>query len=190
MAARRGVAWQLFSQPRDAGVGRARRSCYPVLFWASVLATASSPVLAQATAEPAGVIQTRAPQAGNEIDLFMARVLDNRNASWRRLGDFILRETETFEFEAPLGIPLSGFRHEYEWYVRDEEVVRSPVRFDGVEISQEQRREYEEDWLRQERRRGWRRDSRRPSVSRRDTEDNVRIAITRMWGGRGERGAR
>ena len=54
----------------------------------------------------------------------MERVLDNRDASWRRLGDFILRETETFDFEAPLGIPLSGFRHEYEWYVR-EDVVRT-----------------------------------------------------------------
>ena len=49
----------------------------------------------------------------------MERVLDNRDASWRRVGDFLLRETETFELKAPLGIPLSGFRHEYEWYVRD-----------------------------------------------------------------------
>ena len=89
--------------------------------------------------------------------------MDNRDASWRRLGDFILRETETFEFVAPLGIPLSGFRHEYEWYVRDDVVVRSPVRFDGVDIDEETRREYEENWLRQERRRR----GRRPVMSRR-----------------------
>ena len=79
----------------------------------------------------------------------MERVLDNRDASWRRLGDFILRETETFDFEAPLGIPLSGFRHEYEWYVREDVVVRSPVRFDGVEIDEETRQKYETDWLRE-----------------------------------------
>ena len=112
----------------------------------------------------------------------MERVLDNRDASWRRLGDFILRETETLEFEGPLGVPLAGFRREYEWYVRDEVVVRSPVRFDGVDIDEETRREYEEDWLRQERRRRGRRDNRRRVLSRRDTEQNVAIAIERSWG--------
>ena len=107
----------------------------------------------------------------------MERVLDNRDASWRRLGDFILRETETLEFEGPLGLSLAGFRREYEWYVRDDVVVRSPVRFDGVDIDEETRREYEADWLRQERRRRGRRDTRRRTLSRRDTERNVAIAI-------------
>jgi hypothetical protein len=183
MAARLSFAWQLFAQPRDAGAGRARRLCYPALFWAAVFAIASSPALAQTTAEPAGVTQTRATQGSNEIDLFMARVLDNRDASWRRLGDFILRETETFEFDASLGITLAGFKREYEWYVRDDTVVRSPVRFDGVEIDEETRREYEADWLRQERRRRGRRAGRGRSMSRRDTEDNIVIAIERSWGG-------
>ena len=182
MAARLSVAWRGFSQPSDAGGGRARRS-YPALFWAAVFATASSAVLAQDTAEPAGVLQTRATQGSNEIDLFMERVLDNRDASWRRLGDFILRETETFEFDASLGIPLAGFRHEYEWYVRDDIVVRSPVRFDGVEIDEETRREYEAEWLRKEERRRGRFDGRRLRVvSRRDTEDNIAITIERSWG--------
>jgi hypothetical protein len=113
----------------------------------------------------------------------MERVLDNRDASWRRLGDFILRETETFAFEAPLGIPLSGFRREYEWYIRDDVVVRSPVRFDGVDLDEATRRDYEEDWLRDERRRRGRRGNRRRALSRRDTEDNVGIAIERVWAG-------
>ena len=104
-------------------------------------------------------------------------------ASWRRLGDFILRETETLAFEAPFGVPLSGFRHEYDWFVRDDVVVRSPVTFDGVQIDDETRREYEVEWLSDERRRRGRRDRRRRPVSRRDTEDNVGIAIERAWGG-------
>ena len=112
----------------------------------------------------------------------MERVIDNRDASWRRLGDFILRETETLAFEGPRGIPLAGFRREYVWYVRDDVVVRSPVRFDGVDIDEETRREYEADWLRQERRRRGRRDTRRRILSRRDTERNVAIAIERSWG--------
>ena len=136
-----------------------------------------------AHAQTTPALATRATQGSNEIDLFMERVLDNRDASWRRLGDFILRETETFTFDASLGIPLAGFRHEYEWYVRDDVVVRSPVRFDGVAIDEETRREYEADWLRQERGRRGRRDGRDRSMSRRDTEDNIVITIERSWGG-------
>ena len=150
------------------------------LFWAVLLLSASGSGFAQTTSAAAGATASRAPQAGNEIDLFMERVLDNRDASWRRVGDFLLRETETFDFKAPLGIPLSGFRREYEWYVRDDQVVRSPVRFDGVDIDEETRREYEEDWLQEERRR--RRNGRRRVVSRRSTEDNIAITIERSWG--------
>ena len=163
----------------EAGRRRARRLLCHALFPAALLVAASPSVHAQTT--PA--LTTRATQGSNEIDLFMERVLDNRDASWRRLGDFILRETETFTFDASLGIPFSGFRHEYEWYVRDDVVVRSPVRFDGVEIDEETRREYEADWLRQERgRRRWR-DGRGRSMSRRDTADNIVITIERSWGG-------
>ncbi len=161
----------------------ALRFCSSTLVWAAVFATAASTVLAQPTAEPAGAAESRAGQAGNEIDLFMERVLDNRDASWRRLGDFILRETETFEFDAPLGIPLAGFRHEYEWYVRDDVVVRSPVRFDGVDIAEETRQEYEAEWLRKRERRRGRFDGRRRTLSRRDTQKNITIAIERSWGG-------
>jgi hypothetical protein len=53
----------------------------------------------------------------SEIDLFMERVLDNRADAWRRLGDFILCETEAFACEAyestaaANGLPLCN-RHE------------------------------------------------------------------------------
>jgi len=163
----------------EAGRRRARRLLCHALFPAALLVAASPSVHAQTT--PA--LTTRATQGSHEIDLFMERVLDNRDASWRRRGDFILRETETFTFDASLGIPISGFRHEYEWYVRDDVVVRSPVRFAGVEIDEETRREYEADWLRQERGRRGRRDGRGRSMSRRDTEDNIVITIERSWGG-------
>ena len=177
-AVRLGFGWQLFRQFRDAGAGRARRLLCHALFSAALLLAASPFAHAQTTPAPA----TRATQGSNEIDLFMERVLDNRDASWRRLGDFILRETETFTFDASLGIPLSGFRHEFEWYVRDDVVVRSPIRCDGVEIGEETRREYEADWLRQEKRRRGRRDGRSRRISRRATADNIAIAIERSWG--------
>ncbi len=90
------------------------------------------------------------------IDQFMERVLAQRDAApWRELGDFILRETWSFELDAPPESRLSSFRRvrEYEWYVRSGTAVRSPVRVDGVGIDDAARRGYERSWLRQEERR-------------------------------------
>ena len=101
----------------------------------------------------APAVSARTGQAGNEIDRFMERVLENRDASWRRIGDFVLREVLTLDVDGPAGLPITGFRHEYEWYVREDAVVRSPRRFDGVDIGEAERREYEEEWLRRQRER-------------------------------------
>ena len=114
---------------------------------------ASSPPAAQTGSGASNASEAPATQVGNEVDLFMQRVFENRHTSWRRLGDFILRELHTLDLEAPPEIPLSGFRREYEWYVRDGVAVRRPVRFNGVDIDEERRRDYEEEWLREERRR-------------------------------------
>ena len=125
---------------------------------------ASSPLPARAEqAAPA------AAQAGNEIDRFMERVLENRDASWRRIGDFVLREVLTLDVDGPAGLPISGFRHEYEWYVREDAVVRSPRRFDGVDIGEAERREYEADWLRRQERR---------EAERREEEGQVSVRIS------------
>lgn len=123
---------------------------------ASVGGGHSVDVGAQAAAgqSPAAAAQPAAAgQPGNEIDRFMARVIENRDASWRRLGDFVLREVETLAVAGPTELPIAGFRREYEWYVRDDVVVRSPRRFDGVDIGEAERREYEADWLRRRERR-------------------------------------
>ena len=110
-----------------------------------------------------------AAQSGNEIDRFMERVLENRDASWRRIGDFVLREVLTLDIDGPAGLPIAGFRHEYEWYVREDVVVRSPRRFDGVDISEAERREYEADWLRRRERR---------EAKRREEEGRVSVRVS------------
>ena len=92
----------------------------------------------------------------SDIDRFMERVLAKRDAApWRRLGDFVLRETYSFELETPPESRLSRFRRvrEYEWYVRNGTAVRSPVRVDSVDIDDATRRGYERSWLREEERR-------------------------------------
>lgn len=126
-------------------------------------------LLHAAQAGPAGSAPavSTAGQAGNEIDRFMTRVLENRDASWRRIGDFVLREVLTLDVDGPAGLPIAGFRHEYEWYVREDLVVRSPWRFDGVDIGEAERREYEAEWLRRrERREAERREERRRAAEK------------------------
>ena len=141
---------------------------------AVVMALAAAPPPAAAgQSVPAGP-PAAAGQTGNEIDRFMERVIANRDASWRRLGDFVLREVETLAVEGPTELPIAGFRREYEWYVRDNVVVRSPRRFDGVDIGEADRREYEADWLRRRERR---------EASRREEEEEAEAAAGPGSGG-------
>ena len=89
---------------------------------------------------------TAAPALG-DLDAFMARVLEKRNENWRTLHDYILSERETFELLGPLGFPLHGLEREFHWFVRDGYLVRSPVKANGVSLSAEERRKYEDKWL-------------------------------------------
>lgn len=119
------------------------------------VATVSSRQAGTATA-PAGEPHARRNDNDKDIDRFMERVLVQRDAApWRGLGDFVLRETYSFELDAPPDSRLSSFRRvrEYEWYVREGTAVRSPVRVDGLGIDDATRRGYERSWLREEERR-------------------------------------
>ncbi|RPJ71361.1 MAG: hypothetical protein EHM24_12675 [Acidobacteria bacterium] len=104
--------------------------------------------------EPATAGAKATEQAGlNDLDAFMARVLERRDETWRKLHDYILGEREAFQILGPGDVPLYGMKRDYSWYVREGFLVRSPVRFDGVELSDRERREYEEKWLTQEKER-------------------------------------
>ena len=118
----------------------------------------------------------------SEIDAFMERVLERREENRITLRDYVLDEQETFELVGPGRVTLQGFRHEYTWYVRDGYLIRSPVRFDGVEIDEARRLEAEDEWLRQEERRSARRQRQKRPLSRRTVYDDVTKAIERMWG--------
>jgi hypothetical protein len=85
-----------------------------------------------------------------DLDQFMARALQRRDIDRKTLADYVLDEVETFEVLAPGKVPVARMRREYTWYVRDGIHVRSPVRFDGVPISEADRRAYEDKWLKSE----------------------------------------
>jgi len=85
--------------------------------------------------------------APTDLDALMARALQRRDVDRRVLSDYILDELENFEVLGPGRAPITRLRREYTWYVRDGMHVRSPVKFDGVSISEEERRAYETRWI-------------------------------------------
>jgi hypothetical protein len=104
-----------------------------------VFALASVVIVAQ---EPAS--------KSTDLDSFMAQALQRREVDRKTLGDYVLDEVETFEILGPGGAPINRFKREYTWYVRDGIHVRSPLKYDGVPISESDRRAYEERWIHSE----------------------------------------
>ena len=124
----------------------AARVAAPIVFALAVLA--------------AGVSAQDVP---NDLDALMARVLDRRDANWKALQQYVLEERETFQLTGPGGAPLYGFRREYAWFPRDGFFIRSPLRADGVEIGDAERREAEDAYLSRLQRREARRAALRPA---------------------------
>jgi hypothetical protein len=139
------------TQIEDGGRLRERRPVAWGLVVAMLITLPAWQAAARSNAESRR--EAQATQELSDIDLLIQRVFDNRDASWRQLGDFVMRERLTLELDAPAEFPSSGLEREYEWYVHDGVAVRSPVRIDGVEIDDEQRHAYEDEWLREEERR-------------------------------------
>jgi hypothetical protein len=95
--------------------------------------------------------------AQSDLDAFMQQVMERRDDNWKKLQQFILDEREVFELRGPDRAVMWGDRREYTWYLRDGRFVRSPVRFNGVEISDADRRKSEADFIRREQERDKRR---------------------------------
>jgi hypothetical protein len=91
-----------------------------------------------------------AAQSGTDLDQFMARVLTRRDDNWRKLQQYVLDEREQADLIGPGGVRMYGLVRDFTWYVRDGVFVRSPVKFDGVTLGEDERRKYEDEWLARE----------------------------------------
>jgi hypothetical protein len=89
----------------------------------------------------------------SDLDALMATVLQHRDENWRRLHDYVLREKEAFSLDGPGRARLYGSEREFTWYLREGYLVRSPLRYNKVTLSEADRREYEEKWLKEEKER-------------------------------------
>ena len=88
--------------------------------------------------------------AQSDLDAFMERVLARRDDNWKKLQQYVLEEKEAFDLTGPGGLPLYGLRKEYTWFIKQGVFVRSPVKANGVTLSEADRRKAEDQWLRRE----------------------------------------
>ena len=77
---------------------------------------------------------TSSLRAETDLGAFMRQVLVRRDDNWKRLQQYILDEREQMEIRGPNHQPIWGERREYTWFIREGFFIRSPVKFNGVEI--------------------------------------------------------
>src|SRR5215213_9854589 len=114
-----------------------------------VVLTFVSLTLAPTAARSTQTAPVGKPVATAELDAFMAQVLARRDENWKKVQQYILDEKERAQLRGPFDILLWGAEREYIWYPRDGFFVRSPVRFNGVDIGEEERERYEQKFLQQ-----------------------------------------
>lgn len=115
-------------------------------------------------------------RAPTDLDQLMERVLARRDENWKKLQQYLLDEKETFDLTGPGGTRLFGFRRDYAWYMREGIFVRSPIRADGVTLSESARRKAEADWIRRERRREQRRAERAKQAASEESPSQSPVA--------------
>ena len=87
-------------------------------------------------------------RAENDLDAFMRQVLARRDDNWKKLQQYILDEREQIEVRGSNLQPIWGERRDYTWFIRDGFFVRSPIRVNGAEVGEGDRRKYESEYLR------------------------------------------
>jgi hypothetical protein len=77
----------------------------------------------------------------------MRQVVAKRDDNWKKLQQYVLDEREQVDVVGPGQQRLWAERRDYTWYIRDGYFVRSPLRFNGADVTEAERRKYEEEFL-------------------------------------------
>ena len=88
--------------------------------------------------------------AQSDLDAFMERVLARRDDNWKKMQQYILEEDERLQITGPDGSRLYGFDRKYTWFIRDSYFIRSPLKMNGVAISEPERARYEARFVERE----------------------------------------
>ena len=146
-----------------------------VLALTTPLAAQDTSPAAAASSHTQATAATAAP--ASDLDALMEKVLANRDQSWRTLQEYLLSERETFRLVGPDGGPSIGGDREYLWVARNGRAVRSPVRIDGVSVSEADRRKAEAAWDDAEARRAEKAEKRRQAAAASGTPADVEATL-------------
>jgi hypothetical protein len=116
----------------------------------ALLLIAAPPRAVAQTAPAPSTSATKPAAAQSDLDVFMEKTLARRAVNREMLNQYVVDETETFEVLGPGRWPLHRTKRDYTWYERDAMHVRSPVRFNGVTVGEQERQQYERDWIKRE----------------------------------------
>src|SRR6185503_2098102 len=87
------------------------------------------------------------PAPPTDLDAFMGQVLARRDENWKKLQQYILEEREVVDVKGPTGKPVWGERRDFSWFIRDGYFIKSPIKVNGVTISDAERRKAEDQYL-------------------------------------------
>jgi hypothetical protein len=102
-----------------------------------------------AAARPEASVEAGVALAQTDLDQFMRQVLAKRDENWKKLQQYVLDERERIDVIGPQLIKIVGTRRDYRWYIKEGYFVRSPVSVDGVPVTESERRQAEDLFLRQ-----------------------------------------
>ena len=83
----------------------------------------------------------------DDLDALMQKAIARRDENWGTLQQYSVEETERFDVNGPDNMPVWGERRDYAWFVREGYFVRSPLRVNGVTLSDRERRSAEAEYL-------------------------------------------
>ena len=86
--------------------------------------------------------------AQSDLDALMKTVLARRDENWKKLQQYILDEQERIEVRGPSQAPIWGEKRDFTWFIREGYFVKSPLKVNGVTVSEPDRQKFEVDFLR------------------------------------------
>ncbi len=95
----------------------------------------------------AGLTASAAVHAQSDLDALMKSVLAHRDENWKKLQQYILDEQDRIDVRGPSKAPVWGERRDFTWFIRDGYFVKSPLKVNGVTVSEADRRSFEDDYL-------------------------------------------
>ncbi len=119
-----------------------------------------------------------APSAQSDLDVFMEQVIARRDENWKKLQQYILEEREEFQLTGPDGNRLYGFDRDYMWFIKQGHFIRSPLKADGVRVSEADRAKAESNFLEREKRREERRARRQAETGKPQSDSSAAPAPT------------